>query len=297
MNLFITWDVTPEIIEGWKTPNYYGLLFVTGLMVGYFVIKRMFKREGVHDKYLDQFVLYVVIATIVGARLGHVLFYGPYWNVYQGDMLIREGYFSNPLSILKVWEGGLASHGGAIALLIALWLYSRHLVKLPILWVLDRIVAPFAIAACFIRMGNLMNSEIVGGPTDVSWAFSFPHYYNSETYRYDDTPRHPAQLYEAISYIFIFAFLMFLFWKKKLYQKRGVLFGTFLILLFGARFIIEYVKLGQTDRDAELAINTGQILSIPFVVAGILILWRGLKKERVETDTDHLKVVEEKAKK
>lgn len=294
MNLFITWDVTPEIIEGWKTPNFYGLLFVTGLMIGYFVIKRMFKREGVHEKYLDQLVLYVVIATIVGARLGHVLFYGPYWDVVNDAGIVTEtGYFSHPLSILKVWEGGLASHGGAIALLIALWLYSRHVVKLPILWVLDRIVAPIAIAGCFIRLGNLMNSEIVGDPSNVSWAFSFPNYWNEEIGSYDATPRHPAQLYEAISYIFIFAFLMFLFWKKKLYEKSGVLFGAFLILLFGARFFIEFIKLGQTDRDAELAINTGQILSIPFVIAGIFILMKALKKDRTETNVDHLKVVDE----
>lgn len=294
MNLFITWDVTPEIIEGWKTPNYYGLLFVTGLMIGYFVIKRMFKREGVHEKYLDQLVLYVVIATIVGARLGHVLFYGPYWDVYEGDILLQEGYFSHPLTIFKVWEGGLASHGGAIALVVALWLYSRHVVKLPILWVLDRIVAPIAIAGCFIRLGNLMNSEIVGNPSNAPWAFSFPHYYNGDTNSYDATPRHPAQLYEAISYTVIFIFLLFLFWKKKLYEKRGVLFGAFLILLFGARFLIEFIKLGQTDRDAVLPINTGQILSIPFVLAGIYILWKGLQKERVETNVDHLKGVEEK---
>lgn len=296
MNLFITWDVTPEIIEGWKTPNFYGLLFVTGLMIGYFVIKRMFKREGVHEKYLDQLVLYVVIATIVGARLGHVLFYGPYWDVYEGDILVQDGYFSHPLSILKVWEGGLASHGGVMALLIALWLYSRHVVKLPILWVLDRIVAPGAIAACFIRFGNLMNSEIVGDPTNVPWAFSFTNYYNGDTHQYDATPRHPAQLYEAISYLFTFVFIMFLFWKKKLYEKRGVLFGIFLILLFGARFFIEFVKLGQTDRDAVLPINTGQILSIPFVLAGIYFLWNGLKKDRTEFNVDHLKTVEEKPK-
>lgn len=288
MNLVINWDVTPEIIEGWKTPNYYGLLFVTGLMIGYFVMRRIFKREGVHEKFLDQLVLYVVVATIVGARLGHVFFYGPYWDEFQGDILIREGYLSHPLTILKVWEGGLASHGGAIALLIALWLYSRHVVKLPLLWVLDRIVAPIAIAGCFIRLGNLMNSEIVGDPTNLPWAFSFPNYYNEITNQYDATPRHPAQLYEAISYLFIFLFLMFLFWKKKMYEKSGVLFGTFLILLFGARFFIEFIKLGQTDRDAVLPINTGQILSIPFVLAGIFILWRGLKSDRATSNTDHL---------
>lgn len=285
MNLVINWDVTPELIEGWKTPNYYGLLFVTGLMIGYFVCKRMFKREGVHEKYLDQLVLYVIVATIVGARLGHVLFYGPYWDTVdlQG-VVLEQGYFSHPASILYIWEGGLASHGGAIALLLAFYIYSKRVVKLPIIWILDRIVAPIAIAACFIRFGNLMNSEIVGDPTTVPWAFSFPNYYNEVTHQYDSTPRHPAQLYEALSYIVIFLTLMFMYWKRKAYEKRGMLFGSFLILLFGARFFIEFIKLGQTDRDAEFAINTGQMLSIPFVIAGIIILYFSMKKKHEPFD-------------
>jgi phosphatidylglycerol:prolipoprotein diacylglycerol transferase len=280
VNLVINWDVTPELIEGWKTPNFYGLLFVTGLMIGYFVCKRMLKREGVHEKYLDQLVLYVIVATIVGARLGHVFFYGPYWDVFASDgVLIEEGYLSHPMSIFKIWEGGLASHGGAIALLIALYIYSKRVVKLPLVWILDRIVAPIAIAACFIRLGNLMNSEIVGDPTNVPWAFSFPNYYNEATHNYDSTPRHPAQLYEALSYIVIFIMLMFMYWKRKAYEKRGMLFGTFLILLFGARFFIEFIKLGQTARDEVFAINTGQMLSIPFVIAGIIIMYFSMKKK------------------
>ena len=296
MNLVINWDVTPEIIEGWATPNFYGLLFVTGLMIGYFLMRRVYIRENIDEKHLDKLVLYVVIATIVGARLGHVFFYGPYWDVYKDGMLIEEGYFSHPLSILKVWEGGLASHGGAIAVLIALWLYSRNVVKLPIMWILDRIVAPIAIAACFIRFGNLMNSEIVGDPTNVPWAFSFPNYWNDEMKGYDSTPRHPAQLYEALCYMAIFILLLFMFWKKKLYEKPGVLFGTFLITLFTARFFIEFIKLGQTARDASLPINTGQILSIPFILAGIWILWKGLKSEPSETDVAHLQTSGEKSK-
>ncbi len=191
-------------------------------------------------------------------------------------------------------ERGLASLGRAIALFIALWLNPPPVVEWPIVRVLARIVAPFAIAACFIRLGNLMNSEIVGDPSTAPWAFSFPHYWNDTIKDFDDTPRHPAQLYEAISYIFIFVFLMFLYWKKKMYEKRGVLFGAFLILLFGARFLVEFIKLGQTDRDDVLAINTGQILSIPFILAGIFILWKGLKKERIQTNVDHLKVAEAK---
>lgn len=284
MNLAITWNVTPEIIEGWKTPNLYGLLFVTGLILGYFVIKRMFKKAGTPEEYLDKLVFYVIVATIVGARLGHVLFYGPYWDEFdEYGVRTVTGYFSHPLDIFKVWEGGLASHGGAIALLIALWLFSKKVVNKPMMWILDRIVAPIAIAGCFIRLGNLMNSEIVGNVTDLPWAFSFPHYWNEELAAYDPTPRHPAQLYEALSYLSIFVVLMFMYWKKELWRKSGVLFGTFLILLFGARFVIEFVKLGQTMRDDVLPINTGQILSVPFVLAGVYILMKALKKEP-ETD-------------
>lgn len=289
MNLFITWDVTPEIIDGWKTPNYYGLLFVSGLMIGYFVIKRMFKRERIHEKYLDQLVLFMVIATIVGARLGHVFFYGPYWDVVDANgVVIQEGYLSHPMSIFKVWEGGLASHGGVVAILLALWWYSRKVVKLPMMWILDRIVVAIAIAGCFIRLGNLMNSEIVGIPTDVPWAFSFPHFWNEDLPGYDATPRHATQLYEALAYLASFGILMFLYWKKKMYQKSGVVFGAFLILIFGARFLIEFLKLGQAERDDTWALNTGQVLSIPLVIAGIFILVRALKKERSEQDVGHL---------
>lgn len=266
---YIVWEVTPEIIEGYKTPNLYGLLFVTGLILGYFVVKRMYKAENIEDAHLDKLVMYMVIATIVGARLGHVLFYGPYWG--------PEGYFSNPLTIFKVWEGGLASHGGAIAILIALYFYSKRVVHRPILWILDRIVAPIAIAGCFIRLGNLVNSEIVGDPSNMPWAFSFVHYWNDELGAFDPTPRHPAQLYEALSYFSIFLVLMWLHWKKAMWKKQGFLFGLFLILLFGARFLIEFVKIGQTERDFELALNTGQLLSIPFVIAGVYLIWRSRK--------------------
>lgn len=260
-------------------------------MIGYFVMKRMFKREQIHDKYLDQLVLFMVIATIVGARLGHVFFYGPYWDVVDANgVVLQEGYFSHPMSIFKVWEGGLASHGGVVAILLALWWYSRKVVKLPMMWILDRIVVSIAIAGCFIRLGNLMNSEIVGIPTDVPWAFSFPHFWNEDLGGYDDTPRHATQLYEALAYLASFAILMFLYWKKKMYQKSGVVFGAFLILIFGARFLVEFIKLGQAERDDTWVLNTGQILSIPLVIAGIYILFKGLKKERSEQDVSHLQI-------
>lgn len=280
----IKWDFNPEIIEGYPTPNYYGLLFVTGLVLGFFVIRKMFRKEGVPDAKLDKLLLYVIIATIVGARLGHVLFYGPYFDHYdQATGKLIEGYFSHPLSILKVWEGGLASHGGAIALLIALWIFSKREVKQPVLWIFDRIAAPIAIAGTFIRLGNLANGEIVGHETNVPWAFQFMR----EDCPYVSCPweeipaRHPAQLYEAIGYLAVFALLMFLYWKKNWWKIEGRLFGVFLVVLWSVRFFAEFVKEGQTERDDVWALNTGQILSIPLILFGFYLLFRKKNRDQI----------------
>ena len=260
MILGIEWNMSSELIDGWSTPNLYGLLFVTGLIIGFFVIKRIFKHEGVPEEWLDKLLIYMVVATIVGARLGHVLFYGPY--------LGPDGYFSNPGNIIKVWEGGLASHGGAIAILIALFIYSKKVSKKSMFWILDRVVAPIAIAGCFIRLGNLVNHEIVGKPTDLPWGFKF-----MRSYQYSDVFRHPAQLYEAISYLLIFILLISLFWKTNLKQKTGYIFGVFLVVLWGARFLVEFVKIPQENYDLGIALNTGQLLSIPFIIAGFVIIY------------------------
>jgi len=276
----INWDVSSELIEGYRTPNLYGLLFVTGMIIGYFVVRRMFQKEQIDDKELDKLVFYMVFATIVGARLGHVFFYGPYWDTVSADRVVLErGYFSHPGDIIKVWEGGLASHGAAVVILIALYLFSRKVVHKPYLWILDRISAPIAIGGAFIRLGNLVNHEMVGDPTSVPWAFSFKQFYNEALGTFDPTPRHPAQLYESICYFIAFGILMFLYWKKEHWRKPGVVFGAFLVLIFGARFMVEFVKLGQTARDEYLWLNTGQILSIPLVLAGIFLLWKGLTKK------------------
>lgn len=275
--LAIQWDVTPELIEGWRTPNWYGLLFVTGLILGYFVTKRIYKKENMSEESLDKLVLYMVIATIVGARLGHVLFYGPYWG--------PEGYFSNPLEIFKIWEGGLASHGGILAIAIALVIYSKRVIHKSPLWILDRIAAPGALGGVFIRLGNLMNSEIVGKETDVPWGFQFYHHYCNDALGCDwsDVPvRHPAQLYEAIAYFLIFAILMYMFWKLSAWKRPGLLFGTFCVLLFGARLVIEFFKVGQAARDASLEFNTGQWLSVPFILVGIGIIIWSLRRDKIE---------------
>ena len=188
---------------------------------------------------------------------------------------------------MKVWEGGLASHGGAIVIAFALWYFSKKVIQKPIIWILDRIAPSIAIAAAFIRLGNLANSEIVGDETTVSWGFKFMRNdcYPPFDCSWVEIPiRHPAQLYESISYIIIFLVLVFLFWKKEAWKKQGMIFGLFLMLLFTARFLVEFVKLGQTERDATMFINTGQMLSIPFVLIGLYLFFRSLnKKEEINS--------------
>lgn len=263
----IDWNVKSELIEGWATPNKYGLLFVTGLVIGFFVIKRMFKKEGIPESLLDKLLIYVVLATIIGARLGHVFFYD--WPAYRED----------PISILKIWEGGLASHGAAVAILVALYIFSKRVSKRPMMWILDRIAAPVAIAGCFIRLGNLVNHEIIGVPTDLPWGFIF----NGAGAEYEingiQVARHPAQLYEAIFYLLTFAVLMFQYWKTRAKYRMGIIFGTFMIILWSGRLLIEFVKVGQTERDDMWALNTGQLLSIPLILAGVVILVMGLRRK------------------
>lgn len=266
----IDWNVTSELIEGWATPNKYGLLFVSGLILGYLVMKRMFKREGIPEDQLEKLLIYVVFATIIGARLGHVFFYD--WPSYR----------EHPIDIFKVWEGGLASHGAAVAIIIALVFYSKKVSHRPIMWILDRVVIPVAIGATFIRLGNLVNHEIIGKPSDLPWAFIFNHAGMEYEINGQQVPRHPAQLYESIYYFFTFLFLLFLYWKTNARLRQGVLFGTFMVVLWFGRFMIEFVKEGQTERDHFGVLNTGQLLSIPLIIAGIVILYLGLKKKVVD---------------
>ena len=249
---YIHWNVNPEIFRiGSFAIRWYGLLFALGFYFGYLIFRGFFKREGIKLDVLDNLTLYVFIGTVLGARLGHCLFYQP------------DYYFSNPLEILKIWEGGLASHGAAIGILIALYLFARK-IKKPYLWILDRIGIAVALAGAFIRTGNLMNSEIIGLPTNVNWAFVFE--------RIDSQPRHPSQIYETASYLVLFVILFFMYYKTKAAEKPGVLFSIFLISLFASRFIIEYSKEVQVQFEQSLFINMGQLLSIPFIIAGIALL-------------------------
>ncbi len=257
----IVWDVDPILfnIGNWSV-RWYGLLFALGFIFGIIIVSRMFKRDGVNKDWIDSLFLFVVIGTVIGARLGHVFFYD--WAYYK----------ENPAEIIKVWHGGLASHGAAIGVPIMLWLWSKRYSKKSILWAFDRIVVPTALAGVFIRTGNLINSEIYGTPTSLPWGFIFVR--DGQT-----IARHPTQIYEALAYLLIFAFLMYLFWKTDTRLREGRIFGWFMLLVFGFRFFIEFLKVDQVDFEANMALNMGQWLSIPLALIGLFfIFWKSRPK-------------------
>ncbi|MFC2084776.1 prolipoprotein diacylglyceryl transferase [Bacteroidota bacterium] len=249
----IEWSVDPEIISlGPLSIRWYGLLFAASFLIGYKIMFNIFKKEGKTEKDLNDLVWYMILGTVVGARLGHCLFYNP------------EYYLSNPIEILKVYKGGLASHGAAIGIVISLYLYTKKRKNIRYIWMMDRIVIPVALGGAFIRTGNLFNSEIIGKQTDVPWSFIFVSV--------DDIPRHPAQTYEALAYFSVFILLLIIYNKRYTKLKDGFLFGLFLITVFGFRFFVEYIKENQTYFEEGMMLNMGQILSIPLVLIGIILL-------------------------
>jgi phosphatidylglycerol:prolipoprotein diacylglycerol transferase len=257
---FFTWDVNPVLIEffGLKI-HWYGALFATAILAGLQVMKWIFQQEKVKIELLDSLLMYCVFGIIVGARLGHCLFYDP------------DFYLSNPMKILAIWEGGLASHGGGLGVIIAVYFFQKKY-KVEYLWLLDRLAIATALFGFFVRFANFMNSEIIGIQTDVPWAVVFT--------RIDLLPRHPAQLYESLSYLSIFITLILLYRFSNIKKLTGALFGTFLCLIFTARFGIEFVKVKQAAYTGEAWISTGQALSIPFFVVGIVLLILAWKKSR-----------------
>ncbi len=265
----INWNLDPVIY--WITDSfplkYYGLFFITGLFLANYVEKRIYIRENIPIKNLEKLFIYIVVGTILGARLGHCLFYEPNY------------YFQNPIEILlpikKMGESykfigfqGLASHGGTLGVLIAIGIYCKKY-KTNFLWVLDRIAIAAPIAAAFIRFGNFMNSEIYGKPTNGNWGIVFK--------RDDLIPRHPTQLYEAFSYLLIFGILMLIYNKRIKEKSNGLILGVFLVLLFLARFIIEFFKENQVGFENGMTINMGQILSIPFIIVGLILIFINTK--------------------
>ncbi|MBK9283390.1 MAG: prolipoprotein diacylglyceryl transferase [Sphingobacteriaceae bacterium] len=282
IEMFIRWDPAPEIftIPGINWPvRWYGMMWALAFIASHFFMNRIFKAEGRSDKQLDTLTLYIIFGTILGARLGHCLFYGPWFDEVDAmGNVISEGYLSHPLNLLKVYEGGLASHGGAIGIIIGMWLYCRK-TKESWMWLFDRLVVVVPLASMCIRLGNLINSEIIGIPTELPWAFIFV----SES----PLPRHPAQLYEAIFCLFLFAYMYFLWKTKRHVLKKGFMFGIMCVLFFTERFFVEFLKENQSEFEGNLPINMGQILSIPFVILGIYMILRSKKQSPHE-----IKVIE-----
>jgi phosphatidylglycerol:prolipoprotein diacylglycerol transferase len=258
--LVVTWDVNPALFHlGSFEVRYYGVLWAVALGISAYIFHHIMIREGLSEKTFDSVFWFGVISTVLGSRLGHCLFYDPGY------------YLTHPVEILDIRQGGMASHGAAVGLLIGLWLFSRKN-KLPYIWSLDRISIVVAISGVAVRLGNLMNSEIYGTVTSLPWGFIFVR--DGET-----LPKHPTQIYEALCYLVLFVILLWMYYKKDLARRRpGVMFGFFLIILFGTRFLIEFIKNPQVDFEQHMVLNMGQLLSIPFIVAGVVILWRALKQ-------------------
>lgn len=281
--LFVHWHLNPVFFHlGNLEIRWYSLLFVSGFIIGWYIFRWFFNREKIDIKLLDPLLYTLLIATIVGARLGHCIFYQP--DYYFGSW---AGFWE----IFMPWKGGLASHGGAIALLLSMWWFASKYGKkydFDFLWILDRLCIVVAFAGCMIRLGNLCNSEIYGDVTSLPWGFIFD-------LRGETQPKHPTQLYEALSYLTL-GFLLYNIYKHKLNKVyRGFFFGAFLIGCFGMRFLIEFIKEPQVGFEQTMTLNMGQILSIPFIVAGIgLLLYSYIKKKPAERQIPQGKIKQAK---
>ncbi len=265
----IVWNMNPDIISGPVTIRWYGLMFAIGFLIGYEIVARMFRHEGAPERWLGLLLMWVVAGTLIGARLGHCFFYE--WNFYS----------AHPSEIIKVWKGGLASHGGAIGVITGVLLFSWITSKRSPLWTFDRLVIPIALVGGMIRLGNLFNSEIFGGPTDLPWGMMFVRSREWHTY-FEGQACHPTQIYEALCYFALFGLLMWMYWKKNAEERPGLIFGTFLVGIFLPRFFIEFIKNDQEAFEATMTLNMGQCLSIPFVLAGIFFIWRAMVRPKVK---------------
>ncbi|PHS08241.1 MAG: prolipoprotein diacylglyceryl transferase [Kordia sp.] len=303
-SLFIDWNPSDTLINLGPIPiKYYSLMFVIAFLGGLQIMKKIFKNENVAEEKLDTLFIYTVVSTLIGARLGHVFFYD--WDYYQNHLLeIILPFRFDPFKYTGI--AGLASHGAAIGIVIAMYLYHKKHPDIKLSWILDRVVIPVAFGAAFVRLGNLMNSEIVGKVTNSDYGFRFiqQQYRSFEAIQltgaktaekaYDaiaNNPkfatlleavplRHPAQLYESVCYIFVFAILMYTYWKTDKKQKPFYIFGLFLILLWSVRFVVEFYKKSQGGFEDSLGdvLSTGQWLSIPFIIIGFYFIFRPTKK-------------------
>ena len=258
------WNTNPELFTlGMFHIHWYGLFFATAFVIGYSIIRKIFILENTPLERVDSLLWYTMAGTFIGARLGHCIFYEP------------QIYLADPIRILKIWEGGLASHGAAIGLITAYLLYARKYKEYTFREVFDRMFIPISISGFMIRMGNFFNSEIIGKPSDMPWAVVFQ--------RVDSVPRHPAQLYEALAYLTLFFVLSYLFWKTETKRYTGRLFGISLVGIFGARFLLEFVKENQVQFESNLPMNLGQLLSLPLIAFGVFLIVRAKPTDKPQT--------------
>ncbi len=268
--LAITWDPALGLDLGFFVVRYYSLMFVIAFALGFQIMKQIFNHEKIALEKLDKLLMYVVFATILGARLGHVFFYDwAYFSQHLEEILLP---FKFRPEFRFTGFAGLASHGAAIGIVASLWYFSKNILKKPLLYILDRVSLTIASGGVFVRLGNLMNSEIIGRPTGTNYGFIF------KALR-ENFPRHPTQLYESFGYLIVFAVIFYMFWKTNAKQKLGYIFGVFFILLWSVRFVVEFFKEAQVDERAEWVLNTGQWLSIPLILIGVYFVVKANTKE------------------
>ena len=284
---YITWNVDPILIHfGDGGIRWYGLLWAIGIYLCYLIQVKLYKTDNCPEDWADKIFVWMTLGVIIGARLGHCWFYE--WHLTNDPIQIfawminyRNPYIENPMALLKIWEGGLSSHGGAIGLIIAAWgLNKKHFSKRPeyhtsLIWIFDRLVIGVCITGALIRLGNLMNSEIYGGPTDLPWGFIFVR--DGQT-----IPCHPTQIYEMLYCLVAFVITWFMFLYTDAKKRQGLIFGVFLIIIFGVRFFLEFIKNDQEAFEANMLLNMGQILSIPFIIWGIYLIIHSLITKPIE---------------
>ena len=281
MQLFcsVTWSADPVIFDiGFFSLRWYALMFIVGFYIGSKLMEVYYKHDGVNPEKVYTLFLYCFIGTIIGARLGHCLFYDPGY------------YLANPIEMLKTWKGGLASHGGTLGVFLAVLVYARRDHR-SALWVLDRLGIAVAPVAALIRVGNLFNHEIYGHVTSMPWGFRFIENVGAWSRGAEPVytePCHPTQIYEALCYLAVFAINAYLYYKTDARNRRGLLLGVFFTGVFGSRFLIEYVKNVQVPFEKGMILDMGQILSIPFIVGGIWLIVRAMRRPATANVTGEL---------
>lgn len=287
MNLLsIIWDVNPVAIPFGLNGGvrWYGILWAVGIYLAYMIQQKLYKHENLPVEWPDKLFYWIVCGAIIGARLGHCWFYEWHWTddpiqIFAWNIHYRNPYIEHPLWLLRIWEGGLASHGGAIGIVLACWGLNKYVfaprnrelkIKTSMIWILDRLIIGVCLCGMCIRLGNLMNSEIYGGPTSLPWGFVFVRDGQTEAC-------HPTQIYEMLYCIVGFVVLWWMYWKREAYKKTGLLFGVGLEVIFGTRFLLEFIKLNQEAFEAGMLLNMGQLLSIPFILWGAWCIYHAEK--------------------